>query len=250
MKRLLAVAALICCALFTAAANGALIKFGNLVLTAEGGFTPRSLPRHHYAPIDFKGHADLKAVDGGVPPALQQLTLDFDRDGRLSIAGLPSCDPSALQEATPDEARSRCRNAIVGTGHLGLLIARDDGPPLPTGSLLTLFNGPRLGGTRTVILHARTTAPAIQSFVITIPIEKQRGDYSYRATLAVPPIAEGRGAIVHADISVGKRYRYRGRERSYASARCSDGVLGTHGRFVFAEGLLIDGSVQQACTPR
>lgn len=241
---------LLSCVLLAGAANAALVKIGNLVLTADGGFTPRELPRKAYAPIDFKGHADLKAVDGSVPAALQELVIDFDRDGRLSIAGLPICQPSSLQEVTPVEARSRCHAAIVGTGHASALIADEGGSPVLASSLLTLFNGPRLEGNPTVILHARTTAPLVQNLLITIPIERRRGEYHYRARVTVPPIAARRGSLVHLDVAIGKRYRYQGSERSYVAARCSDGVLHTHGRFTFADGTIIDGSVDKACVFR
>ena len=250
MKRLLAAGALLCCVLLAGAANAALVKTGNLILTADGGFTPRTLPRRAFAPIEFKGHADLKAVDGTVPTPLQQVVLEFDRDGRLSTAGLPVCQPSSLEEATPAEARSRCHGAIVGSGHVSALIALEGGAPIPASSLLTLFNGPRLEGKATVILHARTTVPAVQNFVITIPIEKRGGLYRYRATVDVPPIAAGRGSIVHLDATIGRRYRFGGIERSYVAARCGDGILRTHGRFSFANGTIIDGSVEKACTVR
>src|SRR5262249_28547376 len=115
VKRLLAAGAVLCCVLFGGAANAALVRTGNLVLHADGDFAPHKLPRRTYVPIDFKGHAELKAVDGGVPAQLQQLVLDFDRDGRLSTGGLPICRPDSLQEVTPEEARARCRDAIVGT---------------------------------------------------------------------------------------------------------------------------------------
>lgn len=231
-------------------ANAALVKVGNLVLTADGGFTPNRLPRGTYAPIDFQGHADLKLVGGGVPAPLQQLILDFDRDGRLTTAGLPVCQPASLQEATPPEARARCPKAIVGTGSVSALIRLEGQPPLVASSPITLFNGPRTEGKPTVILHARTTSPAVQTFVITIPIEKRRGLYSYRATVDVPPIAGGEGSLVHVDATVGKRYRSGGRDRSYVSARCGDGVIRTHGRFTFGDGTIIDGSVDKGCTAR
>lgn len=250
MKRLLAVGGLICCVLFAGGANAALVKVGNLVLTADGGFTPNQLPRGSYAPIDFQGHADLKLVGGGVPSPLQQLVLDFDRDGRLTTAGLPVCQPASLQEATTREARSRCSKAIVGTGAVSALIPLEGQPPLVASSPVTFFNGPRMDGERTVILHARTTSPKVQTFVITIPIAKRRGQFAYRATIDVPPIADGTGALVHVDASIGKRYRADGRERSYVSARCSNGVLRTHGRFTFADGTIIDGSVDKGCTVR
>jgi hypothetical protein len=250
LKRLLVAGALICCVLFAGAANAALVKVGNLVLTADGGFTPHSLPRSTYSPIDFKGRANLKAVDGSVPPALQQLVLDFDRDGRLTTAGLPVCQPASLQEVTPEEARKRCPGAIVGSGHAGAMISSDGQPPVLVGSPLTFFNGPRLEGKPTVILHARITAPAVQNFVITIPIEKRPGLFRYRATLDLPPIAAGRGSLIHLDAAIGKRYRFGGRKRSYVEARCGDGIIRTHGRFTFAEGTIIDGSVEKACTVR
>ena len=250
MKRLWAAGALICCALFAGAANAALVKVGNLVLTADGNFTPSSLPRSTYSPISFNGRADLKATDGSVPAALQQLVLDFDRDGRLTTAGLPVCQPVSLEEATPAAARNRCANAIVGTGHVQALIGGEGGPPVLASSPLTFFNGPSLEGKPTVILHARITFPGVQNFVITIPIEKRPGRFRYRATLDLPPIAGGAGSLIHIDAAIGKRYRFGGVERSYVAARCGDGIIRTHGRFTFADGIIIDGSIEKACTVR
>lgn len=250
MKRLLAAGALICCVIFAGAANAALVRVGNLVLTADGGFKPSSLPRRAYAPINFDGEANLRAVDGSVPPPLQQLVLDFDRDGRLYTAGLPVCQPSSLEEATTQEARKRCPGAIVGAGHASVVIGGEGQQPFVVSSPLTFFNGPRLAGKPTVIMQARITAPGVQNFVITIPIEKRGGRYRYRATIDVPPIAGGRGALSHLDASIGKRYRSGGVERSYVSARCGDGIFRTHGRFSFADGTIIDGSVEKACTVR
>jgi hypothetical protein len=245
----MAVGALLCCVFYAGAANAALVKVGNLVLTADGGFTPRILPRSSYAPIDFEGEANLRAVDGSVPPPLQQLVLDFDRDGRLSTAGIPICQPAQLEEVTPEEARRRCPGAIVGTGRAEAMISVGS-QQLLAASPITLFNGPRLGGKPTVIMHARTTVPAVQDFVITIPIEKRGGAYRYRATIDVPPIAGGSGSLVHLDATVGKRYRLGGKPRSYVAARCGDGVLRTNGRFTFGDGTIIDGSVEKGCTVR
>jgi hypothetical protein len=234
--------------LTAASAEAALVKLGSLVLTADGGFTPRTLPHHSYAPISFEGFANVKETDGSVPPALQRAVVEFDRDGRLTTGGLAVCDPARLQEATPEEGRARCRAAIVGTGHLGVLIEREAGPPYDVSAPLTLFNGPREGGHPTVILHTRTTVPATQNFVIVIPVERRSGRYRYRATVDVPPISAGRGSLVHIDVEIGRRYRFRGARRSYVSARCSDNVLSTRGRFSFAGEIVIDGSVEKACT--
>ncbi len=241
--------ALLACILCAGVADAALVRIENLVLTADGGFTPRNLPRHSFAPIEFEGHANLKAVDGGLPVAVRQIVLDFDRDGRLSTAGLPACDPAALVEATPAEARARCPKAIVGSGRVAAMIALSGGPVMAS-SPLTIFNGTRQAGHPTAILHARTTVPAVQTFVITVPIERRPGEFRYRATIDVPPIAAGMGSLTHIDATIGRRYRFKGSKRSYVSARCSDNVLRTHGRLTFADELIIDGSIDRGCTFR
>lgn len=249
MKRLVAIAIGVALLVGTTAAGAALVRTGNLVLRADGGFEPRILPRNSYVPIDFQGYASVKSVDGSVPVAVQQAVIDFDRDGRLSTAGLPRCDPARLQEATPAEARSRCAKAIVGKGHVGASIALDGGR-LQVKSPLTIFNGPRQGGHPTAILHARITAPAVQTFVITVPIERISGAFRYRATIDVPPIAAGRGSLTQIDVKIGRRYRFKGSKRSYVAARCRDNVLQTHGRFTFADGVIIYGDVFKGCTVR
>lgn len=260
MKRLLGIGGLVACGALAAGipvvpgwAQGALVKVDNLILTADGGFTPHKLPRRAFAPIDFEGHANVRSVDGSIPAPLRQVTIDFDRDGRLSTRGLPTCDPALLQAATVEEARAICARAVVGTGHVEALIAREGQAPAPVRSALTLFNGPPQEGKPTVVLHARTTEPAEQILVVTIPIERRPGAFRYRATVVLPSIAAGRGALTHIDVDIGRRYRFGGRKRSYVSARCSDNVLSTHGYFVFGtepEATIISGAVEKPCTAR
>jgi len=260
VKRLLGICALVGCGALVVGvpmvggrAQGFLVKVDNLILTGDGGFAPRKLPRRTFAPIDFVGHANVRSVDGSIPAPLKQVTIDFDRDGRLNTRGLPTCDPALLQAATVEEARAVCARALVGTGHVEALIAREGQAPAPVRSALTLFNGAPQEGRPTVILHARTSEPAVQILVITIPIERRPGAFRYRATVILPSIAAGRGALTHIDVDIGRRYRFGGRKRSYVSARCSDSVLSTHGYFAFATettDTVISGAVEKPCTAR
>jgi len=230
-------------------ADAAQVRVGTLVLRADGGFTPQRLPRHSFAPIHFKGYSDIRTTDGSVPPALRHVQLNFDRDGRLTTAGLPACPPSRIEGTSPAEARRRCGGALVGSGHLAATIAAPGGGRVEAHSPLTLFNGPRLAGNPTVILHAQTTFPAVETYVVTIPIERRTGAYAYRTSFEVPPIAGGLGSITHLDVSVGRRYRAGGAERSYVSARCSDYILQTSGSFYFNDGTVVSGSVFKTCRP-
>ena len=233
----------------TFAGADAVVEVDDIVLRADGGFNPQTLPRHRYAPIEFRGHVDIGARDGGRPPPLRQALIDFDRDGRLSVADLPTCAPESIAAASTEEARAICRGAIVGEGHVEALVALDGGP-VRVRSPLTVFNGPRVDGNPTAVHHARTTVPATQTYAIVVPIERRRGEFRYRARLDVPPIAAGLGAITHVDVKIGRRYRAGGRPRSYVSARCSDNILRTHGYFLFESGTVISGLVEKFCHDR
>lgn len=226
-------------------ADGALVKVNDIVLHADGGFRPRELPKHRFAPIDFRGYFDIAAKSGGRPVALEEAVVDFDRDGKLDARGLPVCSPARIENAAPAAARRLCAGSIVGEGRVEAVVERD-GSPAPVGSPLTLFNGPPQEGEPTVILHARAGG---QTLAMVVPIERRKGEFRYRATLVFPPLDEGRGSISYVEVQVGRHFSVGGQKRSYVSARCSDGVLRTHGRFRFADGTIVDGSVEKACTP-
>lgn len=229
-------------------ANAALVKVGNLVLRADGGFTPSSLPRHSYAPIDFKGYASITNTQGGAPTALQEAVIDFDRDGKLETRGIPICPMRKVARATTQQARKRCADSIVGTGHVDAILNLEKGP-IRGRVKATLFNAPRKGGNPTVIGHAFSNVPSPRTYTAVIPIERRHGPYSYRARFDVPKIA-AEGVLTRVDVRVGLRYEFKGTERSYASARCTSGVLRTHGRFTFVDGIIIDGSIEKPCTQK
>lgn len=231
-------------------AGAAFVQVGDLILRADGGFRPNALPRRAFAPIDFQGHADLSTRSGALPPALQRAIIDFDRDGRLRTAGLARCDPEQVSSAAPEEARTTCRGAIVGRGHVSAVVGIPGLPREEVSSPLTLFNGPSSASYATVVIHAQFTRPAQQTFAVLVQVQRRRGASRYRATLDVPPVAGGYGALTHVDVKVGRRYRARGKRRSYIAARCSDNVLSTHGRFTFSDGTVVDGSVMKGCRIR
>jgi hypothetical protein len=229
-------------------ANAALVEIGDIILRADGGFTPRTLPRRGYAPIEFQGHFDLGSKSGPKPIALQQVIVSFDRDGHLDVAGLPTCAVEQVANLGVAEARALCAGAIVGTGHIEAVVVAG-GQTFDASSPLTLFNAPPIEGNPAVVLHARTTTPATQVFAIPVPIERRRGAFRYRATVDLPSILGGNGSISHVDVKIGRRFRTGGRVHSYVSARCTDSVLETRGKFTFADGTIIEGGVEKYCRP-
>jgi hypothetical protein len=234
----------------SAAAEEAVVKVNDIIIRADGGFQPRTLPRHRFVPIGFQGYFDIAAKGGGKPVALREAVIDFDRDGRLNTAGLPACSPERLAEIGVREGRKICGGAIVGSGRIEAFIELAGGGAVQGSSALTIYNGPTQEGRPTVVLHARTTVPETQTFAILVPIERRPGGFRYRARLVVPEIAGGRGSITRVEVDVGRRFTSAGKRRSYVSARCSDGILRTHGRFTFVDGTIVDGSVEKGCTAR
>jgi hypothetical protein len=252
-KRLLVLGALLVAAvaLLAGSAGGATVRVGTLVLHADGSFEPRLLPKRRFAPIRFQGYGQIKETDGSVPPPLEHVKIDFDRDGHLTTAGLPVCPASRLEGTTTAQARQRCGKAIVGSGHIAAAVTLIGLARIDLKVPLTLFNGPRRNGDATVLGHARAPFPISETYVIVAPVERIRnGIYGYHSEFDIPPIAGGFGSLTRIDAKIGRRYRFRGRKLSYVSARCSDYVLQTRGFFSFADGTVVYGSVFKACTPR
>jgi hypothetical protein len=251
-KRLLTMGALLaaCVALVAGAAGAATVRVGTLVLHADGGFQPHALPKRAYAPIHFQGHGTVTTTDGSVPPALEHVKLEFDHDGLLTTAGLSVCQPSSLGGASSKQARNRCGAALVGTGRIGAAVTLPGLGRVDLKAPLSVFNGPRLNGNPTAVLHAQAPFPVSETYVIVVPIERRQGTYGYKAEFDVPPIAGGAGSLTHISAKIGREYRAGGVERSYVSARCSDSVLQTQGTFVFSDGNVIYGSVFKTCRPK
>ena len=84
-----------------------------------------------------------------------------------------------------------------------------------------------------------------------MPIEKLPGEFRYRATVNLPPLAGGLGAITHIQAKIGRRYEADGVKRSYVAAKCSDHILRSHGIFTFTNGLVIEGvGLEKYCAQR
>lgn len=250
-KRLSVVGTLLvaCAALAVNVAGAATVRVGSLVLHADGGFQPHTLPKRTFAPIHFQGYGTIKTTDGSVPPPLEHVKLEFDHDGLLTTAGLSVCQPSSLEGASTAQARHRCGAAVVGTGRIGAAITLAGLARIDMRAPLTVFNGPRRDGDPTAILHAQAPFPVSETYVIVVPIERRHGTYGYRAEFDVPPIAGGFGSLTHISATIGREYRAGGIERSYVSARCSDYILQTQGYFSFADGNVIYGSAFKTCRP-
>jgi hypothetical protein len=238
--------------LATATAVSALqLRAGDILVNADGGFTPKALPRHTDAPITIHGGGRISTVSGDVPPILETINIEFDRHGSLQTAGLEVCTRAKLEATTVAQARRSCPEAIVGTGHGHAVVYFPEQRPIPADSPITLFNGPRKGGNATVIAHAYTTVPVATTFIVPIVIERiHKGLYGYRTKARIPRIANGYGVPISGYLKIGKKWTSGGVKHSYVNARCETGRLQARGQFEFNDGTFLSGTFLRPCQVR
>lgn len=243
------VLALVVVLIGAASAAAIVLRAGNLVITTDGGFTPTKLPKKGHAPIKLHGFGNIDTEDGSPPPILETVTILFDKHGEVETKGLPVCTPGRLAATTVPQARKLCPGAIVGKGYAKAVVIFPEQPPIGASSALTLFNARPKHGNPRVLIHAHLTVPAPSTFVV--PVEIQRvnsGRYGFKTVAKIPRIAGGSGIPLYARLSIVRKWKYKGRTMSFASARCPDGRLQAKGVFEFKDGTHLQGSVFKRCT--
>jgi hypothetical protein len=238
--------------LFATAAQALHLQAGDLVVEAEGGFSPKALPRHQDAPITLHGGGSISTASGELPPILKELTLLFDRHGSVETTGLPVCTKGKLAATTVVRARAACPGAIVGEGHGSAIVKFPEQPPIKASSPITLFNGPPgPHGDPTVLAHAYLSVPAPTTYIVPIVIEPiHQGIYGYRTKATIPKIAGGAGIPIAGHFRIGKKWTYKGKRHSYVSARCETGRLEAKGEFSFSDGTVLQGTFLKPCSAR
>jgi hypothetical protein len=245
--------ALVALALLIAAATASalILEAGDLVLNAEGGFAPTKLPKHEDAPIKIYGGGKASTKSGELPPIVETLQIEFDKHGHVDTKGLEVCTAGKLQATTVPEARKACPDAIVGEGQGKAIVAFPEQAPIPVSSPITLFNGPKKGGNPTVLAHAYTTYPVPVALIVPIVIEKiHKGVYGYRTKARIPKIAGGAGHPISGNITVDRKWTFKGHKYSYVNARCETGHLQARVKVNFKDGTFLTGTFLKRCSVR
>ena len=249
-KALLGAALCLTALALTTNALGQTVRVGNLIVTIEGGITPKALPKKTPAPITLSVSGSLATADGTHPPALKTLHLEFDRHGQLNTKGLATCRPQQLQSTLTTTAERVCKDALVGTGRAKAQIALPEQAPFDASGKLLIFNGPPKGGKQVLVLHVYAHVPAPTTFVTTAVIGKAKGKYGTTADVAIPTIVAGQGSLIAFNATLNKTWTYKGQKQSLLLATCPTGHLYAHGDFLFADGEKLSGGVTRSCTPK
>jgi hypothetical protein len=235
-----------------AIAGGAIaetVTVGNIKFTADGGFSPKALPKDKLAPIALTAEGQIKTLDGTHPPALKEVLLETDKNGAINVKGYPTCRSGQLQSQDTDAAEAICKKALIGTGTTTATVEFVDSKEIKVPSKLLVFNGGERGGTTTLYIHAYFSSPIPGAIVTTVKIKKiNKGRYGLLSVASIPKIAGGSGSVESFRLKIDKKFTYQGKKVSVLSAKCPDGKLQAHVTGVFSDGTKAEADFIRPCT--
>ncbi|HEX5711726.1 MAG TPA: hypothetical protein VFX85_00245 [Solirubrobacterales bacterium] len=217
-----------------AVAQGERTQHGNLIVALDGGLAPLTLPRDRPAPVSVRLAGGLQTDDGGLLPRVTRIELGLPGQGKLSTRGLPVCTVRRIANALPAKAVERCGDALVGSGRLVADVLLPNQQPFQVKARLLVFNG-RVEGRRAMLLHGFARKPPA---VVVLPFFLQRRHDGRFETVLVGDLPPRLGPWPHFaqfEMTISRRYVYRGRERSFLSASCPIPRRFTAGFFSFAK---------------
>ncbi|HWM63230.1 MAG TPA: hypothetical protein VNP96_04475 [Solirubrobacterales bacterium] len=242
-----------------ASAKFEVFRAGNLILKADGGVSPKALPKSKFAPVTVNVKGKIETSDGsGHPAAFREAIIDFDKNGQIDTTGLAVCKGGQLEARTTTAAKSVCGKSVVGSGSGQIQISFPEQAPIPVNAPITVFNGGTSGGKTTLYIHTYITVPVPAAVVTTVTIKKvNKGRYGLSTVSKIPVIAGGSGSVLSFNIQFGKKYNYNGQQKSYIVAKCTDGKF--HAKVIKAifkneagdrSTTTLSGTVIRPCTPK
>jgi hypothetical protein len=251
----IALAALVTAAGALDRASGEQTQRGTLISALDGELRPSTLPRDRPAPIAFHLEGRLRTEDGSLLPRVTRLEIGLPAQGLLSTRGLPLCPRRRLDGTRTSEALAACRAALVGHGRLDAVVALPNQAPFPVHARLLAFNS-RIGRHRAVLLHAGADDPPTSS-VLPLTIESRTGRFGRALVGRVSAALGPWPRLRRFEITLFRRYEYRGSARSYLSASCPVPPALPAGSFSlarasygFAGGTRLVTGIARSCRPR
>jgi hypothetical protein len=233
-----------------AAGNSTTVRAGNLVLHAEGTFSPKALPKNKFAPISFHGNDSVETADGSHVPPAQTVHLQIDRHFRIESTGLPSCTLAQIEASSPSHAMKACGPALIGKGHASAQAAFPEQAFINAKGVLLAFNGPTVGGYPEMLFYAYVDVPAPTALVVVAKLAKDSGKYAYKVTATVPELVGGYGSLTGFELTFGRKWTYKGKQHSYLSAECPSGDFIDQFEVAFGDGTHLSGSLLNSCQPQ
>jgi hypothetical protein len=227
---------------------------GGLITSFEGAISPHRLPRTAPAPVSVRVAGNIKTTEGVRLPQLRRISVAINRAGRLDDRGLPTCKVSSIQPATEAVAKKRCANAIVGSGHVTLVVRLPSQGDYISRNNLLAFNGPRRGGKKLILAQIYSKNPP-GAIVLTFTVQKHKGIYGNVIETTLPSYAGNWAYLTQFEMTLGRTYMVHGERHSYVSASCAapagfPGAVFPFGKatYTFGDGQILSTKINRSCT--
>jgi hypothetical protein len=225
---------------------------GSLRLAFDGDFAPKVLPKKTLAPIVLNVSGKIQSTDPAEPQPspLTGFMLDIDRNITVDLSGYPTCSwGGGAIGRDLKSIEAVCRTSIVGVGSMTVSVKFPEQPAIPATSKMLLLNGGTSGGKTTLYVYAYLTQPITTAVVTTVKITKiHNGRFGTKAVAAVPPIANGAGAVTSFNLQINKGLKVKGKPFSALFAKCPHGHLNIRGSATFKDGAETTAEIARPCT--
>jgi len=232
------------------------IKGCTVQISYHGNISPSKLPRKDLAPVGVQVGAKIKTTDKSVPPKLAKMILDINSHGRFETKGLPLCPLGQLNNSSSARAKRVCGDAQVGNGNVTSRVKLPGQGEFSTNGPLLAFNG-KYKGKPAIFAHVASTGQLTLTYVIIFVLKKGKGQFGTSLVADIPPIASGNGFISAFDLSLKRRYSFKGQKRSYVSASCPlppDINIASFplqkSTYIFEDGTKIEAVLKKTCKAR
>jgi hypothetical protein len=132
---------------------------------------------------------------------------------------LPVCSIGQLRHTKPPAALAACGPALVGRGTLEAKVVLPSQEPFTVRAPLLLFNGRAEGGGTAILLHGYARRPPTVA-VLPFVLRRRSGAFGTALVAHLPPALGPWPRFARFEMTLSRRYRHRGRARSFLSASC------------------------------
>ncbi len=220
--------------------------------SVESVIAPKKLLKKTFSPGSLKVVTKTGTVTNptGVPSPAVHAVIDFDKGAKLFTKGLPTCDAAKIQSASTEVAEENCGKAKIGSGSAHALL-RSGTNVYNIAQTVTAFNGVPQGGKPVVLLHVYGTTPVQTTLVLVGTVSNYNKEgYGPRLDITIPLIVNGQGALTEFEVTIDKKYTYKGAKQSFISAECDNGSFKTRAAFTYLDGTELTATHSQKCTPK
>jgi hypothetical protein len=190
------------------------------------------------------------AANKGAPIPAVEAIVDFPKGVQIFSKGYPTCDAGLLQNTSTEVALEACKKAQIGSG-VGTADLVVGTKIFPVTTTIVAFNGKPEGGKPVILLHTYSQTPVQTTLVLVGAVRNfNKEGYGPRLDVAIPLIAGGQGAITSFEVKIFKKFRYKGKLRSYVSASCPTKTMKSRGQFIFRDGESLTPTIKQRCAQK